>query len=187
MARAPAGVKDVVWRHSANPVIGRRPLPDVLGIYNSAVVPFGDGFAAVFRLEDRTRFPRLHMGWSDDGLQWHIEPSPIVCNRPDDGDGRRRLRLRPARVKIEDKYYITWCGGHNGPTISVASDDRLPEVHAARQRLPPAQSQRRAVSAADRRQVLHAEPAQRQRPHAVRRHLHQPKPRPDPLGQCTAR
>ena len=74
----PAGLKDVVWRHSANPVIGRRPLPDVLGIYNSAVVPFGDGFAAVFRLEDRTRFPRLHMGWSDDGLQWHIEPAPIV-------------------------------------------------------------------------------------------------------------
>lgn len=118
----PAGVKDVVWRHSANPVIGRRPLPDVLGIYNSAVVPFGDGFAAVFRLEDRTRFPRLHMGWSDDGLQWHIEPKPIVFdNRPGDGDEVSDYAYDPRVVKIEDKYYITWCGGTNGPTISVAT------------------------------------------------------------------
>jgi beta-1,4-mannooligosaccharide/beta-1,4-mannosyl-N-acetylglucosamine phosphorylase len=118
----PAGLKDVVWRHSTNPVIGRRPLPDVLGIYNSAVVPFGDGFAAVFRLEDRTRFPRLHMGWSDDGLQWHIEPKPIVFqNRPGDGDEVSDYAYDPRVVKIEDKYYITWCGGTNGPTISVAT------------------------------------------------------------------
>ena len=27
----------------------------------------------------------------------------------------------PRVCKIEDTYYITWCGGHNGPTISVAS------------------------------------------------------------------
>jgi beta-1,4-mannooligosaccharide/beta-1,4-mannosyl-N-acetylglucosamine phosphorylase len=118
----PAGVRDVVWRHSDNPVIGRRPLPDVLGIYNSAVTPFGDGFAAVFRLEDRTRFPRLHMGWSDDGLQWHIEPAPIVFrNKPDDLDEVSDYAYDPRVVKIDDKYYISWCGGHNGPTISIAS------------------------------------------------------------------
>jgi beta-1,4-mannooligosaccharide/beta-1,4-mannosyl-N-acetylglucosamine phosphorylase len=118
----PAGVRDVVWRHAGNPVIGRRPLPDVLGIYNSAVVPFGDGFAAVFRLEDRTRFPRLHMGWSDDGLQWHIEPAPIVfANRPDEEIDVSDYAYDPRVVKIEDKYYITWCGGHNGPTISIAT------------------------------------------------------------------
>ena len=51
----PADCQDVVWRHTGNPVIGRRPLPDVLGIYNSAVVPYGDGFAGAFRVEDRTR------------------------------------------------------------------------------------------------------------------------------------
>jgi beta-1,4-mannooligosaccharide/beta-1,4-mannosyl-N-acetylglucosamine phosphorylase len=117
----PAGSHDVVWRHSGNPVIGRRPLPDVLGIYNSAVVAFGDGFAGVFRVEDRTRFPRLHMGWSDDGLQWHIEPAPVkFANRPDDGMDVSDYAYDPRVVKIEDKYYISWCGGHNGPTISMA-------------------------------------------------------------------
>jgi beta-1,4-mannooligosaccharide/beta-1,4-mannosyl-N-acetylglucosamine phosphorylase len=118
----PAGIRDVVWRHAGNPVIDRRPLPDVLGIYNSAVVPYGDGFAAVFRLEDRTRFPRLHMGWSDDGLQWHIEPASIVfANRPDEKTDVSDYAYDPRVVKIDDKYYITWCGGHNGPTISIAT------------------------------------------------------------------
>ncbi|RIK75696.1 MAG: glycosidase [Planctomycetota bacterium] len=118
----PAGLRDVVWRHSGNPVIGRRPLPDVLGIYNSAVVPFGDGFAAVFRLEDRTRFPHLHMGWSDDGLTWHIEPKPIAfATSADDAADASDYAYDPRVVKIEEKYYITWCGGHNGPTISIAS------------------------------------------------------------------
>ena len=52
-------------------------MPGVQGIYNSAVAPFGDGFVGVFRLEKRDRFPHLHVGWSDDGLDWHIEPEPI--------------------------------------------------------------------------------------------------------------
>src|SRR5690606_15108351 len=104
----PAGVHDIVWRHAGNPVIGRRPLPDVIGIYDSPVIAFADGCAAVGRQEDRTRFPRLHMGWSDDGLQWHIEPKPIVFdNRPDEAIGASDYAYDPRVVKIEDKYYIT--------------------------------------------------------------------------------
>ena len=36
----PAGNPDIMWRYDANPVVGRRPLPRVTGIYNSAVVPW---------------------------------------------------------------------------------------------------------------------------------------------------
>ncbi len=57
-------------------------MPGAQGIYNSAVVPYGDGFAGVFRVELRSRYPHLHTGWSEDGLVWHIEPQPI----PFDGD-----------------------------------------------------------------------------------------------------
>jgi beta-1,4-mannooligosaccharide/beta-1,4-mannosyl-N-acetylglucosamine phosphorylase len=123
----PAGTKDVVWRHSDNPVIGRRPMPDVMGVYNSAVVAYGDGFVGVFRLEDRTRFPRLHVGWSNDGLDWHIEPDPIRMGPSGDKSLQSAAvavadyAYDPRVVWIEDRYYVTWCGGHNGPTISVAS------------------------------------------------------------------
>jgi beta-1,4-mannooligosaccharide/beta-1,4-mannosyl-N-acetylglucosamine phosphorylase len=107
----PAGSKEVVWRHRGNPILSRKPATEIQGIYNSAVVPFGDGYAGVFRTEDYSRFPRLHVGWSDNGTDWQIEPEPIVFSNQ---------AYDPRVVKIEDKYYVTWCGGHNGPTISVA-------------------------------------------------------------------
>ncbi len=117
----PAGSQSVMWRHTGNPVIDRHHMPGAQGIYNSAVLPYGDGFAGVFRVELRTRFPLLHCGWSDDGLAWHIEPEPIVFqNQPEQ---RIDYAYDPRVCKIEDKYYITWCGGHNGPTISVAETD----------------------------------------------------------------
>lgn len=118
----PAGSHDLFWRHSANPVIGRRHIPGALGIYNSAVVPFGDGFAGVFRVELQSRFPHLHSGWSEDGLAWHIEPNPLVFDESiAHGGGEEDYAYDPRVCKIGDTYYITWCGGHNGPTISVAS------------------------------------------------------------------
>jgi beta-1,4-mannooligosaccharide/beta-1,4-mannosyl-N-acetylglucosamine phosphorylase len=116
----PAGYGDVLWRHSANPIIDRHFMPGVQGIYNSAVAPFGDGFVGVFRVEKRSRFPHLHVGWSDDGLDWHIQPEPIRFASGDDGDPAD-YAYDPRVCKIDGKYYITWCGGHNGPTISIAT------------------------------------------------------------------
>ena len=39
----PEGCSDVMWRYSKNPVIGRYHIPSSNSIFNSAVVPFGDG------------------------------------------------------------------------------------------------------------------------------------------------
>lgn len=118
----PAGSHDVMWRYTANPIIGRHHLPGVQGIYNSAVAPYGDGFVGVFRLEKRDRFPHLHVGWSDDGLEWHIEPSAIEFSKGDPGLASD-YAYDPRVCKIEGTYYITWCGGYNGPTISIAATD----------------------------------------------------------------
>lgn len=114
----PAGSDEVVWRFRGNPVLGRKPAPGIQGIYNSAVTPFGDGFAGVFRTEDHTRFPRLHVGWSEDGIEWQIEPKPLeFSNHPfDPADYAYDPRVTP----IDGEYIIQWCGGHNGPTISLA-------------------------------------------------------------------
>ena len=49
----PEGCKDVMWRYSANPVIGRYHIPSSNSIFNSAVVPFNDGYAGVFRCDNR--------------------------------------------------------------------------------------------------------------------------------------
>ncbi|GBL19599.1 1,4-beta-mannosyl-N-acetylglucosamine phosphorylase [Anaerolineaceae bacterium] len=49
----PANSLDVVWRYSANPVIARNLIPTSNSIFNSAVVPYGGGFAGVFRCDNK--------------------------------------------------------------------------------------------------------------------------------------
>ena len=49
----PKGSNEVMWRYSGNPIIPRDLLPDSNSIFNSAVVPFGKGFAGVFRCDDK--------------------------------------------------------------------------------------------------------------------------------------
>jgi len=117
----PADSEEIVWRHLDNPVIGRNFVPGAQGIYNSAVIPFGDGFAGVFRYEKKCRYPRLHSGFSEDGLHWHIEPQPIKFAGDPEVVGKDDYAYDPRVTKIDDTYYITWCGGHEGPTISLAS------------------------------------------------------------------
>ena len=74
----PAGSKEVMWRYTQNPIIGRHALSTSNSIFNSAVVPFKKGkynYAGVFRCDDTNRRMRIHVGFSVDGLRWEIEES----------------------------------------------------------------------------------------------------------------
>jgi beta-1,4-mannooligosaccharide/beta-1,4-mannosyl-N-acetylglucosamine phosphorylase len=115
----PEDCSDVVWRSSRNPVIPRDLLSRSNSIFNSAVVPFGDGFAGVFRVDDRRRAMRVHSGKSRDGIHWEIEEDPIafICDTPE--IARFEYRYDPRVCWIEDRYYVTWCNGYHGPTIGV--------------------------------------------------------------------
>jgi len=114
----PGNSSAILWRHEANPIIGRHHMPGVQGIYNSAVVPFEDRFAGVFRVEDQTRFPRLHVGFSDDGLSWDIDRQPIeYTNEPFHPSD---YAYDPRVCCLEGQFIVHWCGGRNGPTISLA-------------------------------------------------------------------
>ena len=162
----PAGCARCMWRHAANPIIGRHHLPGVQGIYNSAVAPFGDGFVGVFRLEKTDRFPHLHVGWSDDGLDWHIEPKPIHFASGDPGLASD-YAYDPRRLQNRSDVL------HHLVRRALRADDQrrrdegLSALRSARERVPSVQSQRRAFPAENQREILHAQPAERQRPHAL--------------------
>jgi beta-1,4-mannooligosaccharide/beta-1,4-mannosyl-N-acetylglucosamine phosphorylase len=120
----PAGSERLLWRSSRNPIVGPGHVPRANSIFNSAVVPFGDGYAGVFRVDDRSRAMNLHAGRSADGLDWEIDPAPI---RFVAADGRvpeiqeTFLHAYDPRVTwLEDRYYVTWCNGYHGPTIGIA-------------------------------------------------------------------
>jgi beta-1,4-mannooligosaccharide/beta-1,4-mannosyl-N-acetylglucosamine phosphorylase len=113
------GCSQVVWRSANNPIITRDAVPDTNSIFNSAVVPFKDGFAGVFRCDDTARVMQLHAGVSQNGVQWEIEPKRIQFNCEDDEIGRFVYGYDPRVCWLEDRYYVTWCNGYHGPTIGV--------------------------------------------------------------------
>jgi beta-1,4-mannooligosaccharide/beta-1,4-mannosyl-N-acetylglucosamine phosphorylase len=114
-----AGSRDVVWRYRGNPIIPRDLIPSANSIFNSAVVPFGDGFAGVFRCDNKKREMNIHRGVSADGIHWQIEDEPIAWLCDDPEIARFQYRYDPRVVWLEDRYYVTWCNGYHGPTIGV--------------------------------------------------------------------
>jgi beta-1,4-mannooligosaccharide/beta-1,4-mannosyl-N-acetylglucosamine phosphorylase len=119
----PAGCTDVVWRSKNNPVIPRNLMPWTNSIFNSAVIPFHQGFKGVFRVENRAKFSALYAGKSPDGLKWKIEDWPIQFTKSPYGKDRAAWGYDPRVTLIEGRYYITWCNDFHGPTIGLAYTD----------------------------------------------------------------
>lgn len=125
----PEGCRNVMWRYDRNPIIPRDLLPDSNSIFNSAVVPFDGRYAGVFRCDDTNRRMTLHVGFSDNGIDWRIEPEPLRFQCEDSEIGEWVYGYDPRVVKIDDRYYVTWCNGYHGPTIGVAWTDDFRTFH----------------------------------------------------------
>jgi beta-1,4-mannooligosaccharide/beta-1,4-mannosyl-N-acetylglucosamine phosphorylase len=113
----PEGCADVMWRYSKNPVIDRYAIPTSNSIFNSAVVPFGDGYAGVFRCDNKSVQMNIFAGFSKDGINWEIEHEPIVFKAGNTEMIESEYKYDPRVTWIEDRYWITWCNGYHGPTI----------------------------------------------------------------------
>jgi beta-1,4-mannooligosaccharide/beta-1,4-mannosyl-N-acetylglucosamine phosphorylase len=115
----PADNDDVVWRSTQNPIIPRNLLPTSNSIFNSAVVPYEDGFAGVFRVDNKKREMNIHSGKSADAISWELSPEPIDFVCEDEDIAPFAYRYDPRVCWLEDRYYVTWCNGYHGPTIGV--------------------------------------------------------------------
>ena len=120
----PHGSSDVLWRSSRNPIVGPGHVPRANSIFNSAVAPFGDGYAGVFRVDDTSRAMNLHAGRSADGVEWELNPEPIRFVPADERVAEIQdefvYAYDPRVTWLEDRYYVTWCNGYHGPTIGIA-------------------------------------------------------------------
>lgn len=125
----PQGSQEVVWRYSRNPIIPRNPFYGANSTFNSAAVAFNGKFAGVFRCDSTAREMQIHVGFSDDGINWDIKPDRIRFNNPDPEVTRWEYGYDPRVVWIEDRYYVTWCNGYHGPTIGVAWTKDFKEFH----------------------------------------------------------
>ena len=125
----PANTRTPFWRYDANPIIGRDGNARSNSVFNSAVVPFKDGFAGVFRCDSLSISMDIFAGFSKDGLHWDIEDTPIHLVGDDPEVTTREYRYDPRVCYMDGKYYVTWCNGYHGPTIGIAWTDDFKTFH----------------------------------------------------------
>lgn len=105
----PEGYKYPVWRYDGNPIITRDNLYGANSIFNSAVVPYGDGFAGVFRVDNISRDHTLVVGYSKDAINWELQEEVIFRG------------YDPRLCEIDGKYYLSWVNlTPQGTTIGIA-------------------------------------------------------------------
>ena len=117
----PEGLKDApIWRYTENPVIGRNPVKGVARIFNSAVMPYEGEFIGVFRGEQTNGIPYIYMGRSKDAIHWDFDENKINFVDEDGNPFMPVYAYDPRLVKVEDTYYIIWCGDFYGAAIGMA-------------------------------------------------------------------
>jgi beta-1,4-mannooligosaccharide/beta-1,4-mannosyl-N-acetylglucosamine phosphorylase len=109
-----------MWRYSKNPIIPRDLTLRSNSIFNSAVVPFEDGFAGVFRCDCTARLMNIHAGKSKDGINWKIDDEPIKFIKTDPELPDSEYKYDPRVIFIEDRWYVIWCNGYHGPCLGLA-------------------------------------------------------------------
>ena len=168
----PAGSKEVMWRYSANPIIGRDALSTSNSVFNSAVVPFKKGkynYAGVFRCDDTNRRMRIHAGFSVDGIDWDIREEDFNLVGGDAEISEWAYGYDPRVAQIGDKYYVTWCNGYHGPTIGVAWTEDFETFHQLENAFIP--FNRNGVLFPRKIGGKFAFASERQRAYGVRRHF----------------
>ncbi|MEL7269401.1 MAG: glycoside hydrolase family 130 protein [Bacteroidota bacterium] len=115
----PKGNMDVLWRYTENPIIQRNAIPTSNSVFNSAVVPFEEGYAGVFRCDNKAVQMNIFAGFSPNGMDWEINPEPIAFKEGNTSMLESAYKYDPRVTFIEDRYWITWCNGYHGPTIGI--------------------------------------------------------------------
>ncbi|MFA9396711.1 MAG: glycosylase [Clostridiaceae bacterium] len=112
-----------VWRYSANPIVNRNPVKNVSRIFNSAVVPYKGEFIGVFRAETVNGRPHLHLGYSEDAIDWKIEEEKIEFVDESGKPYQPLYAYDPRLVKVEGTYYIIWCTDFYGAALGIAKTE----------------------------------------------------------------
>lgn len=115
----PQTCSDVMWRYSKNPIIDWNPIPTAGRVYNSAIVPFKNGFAGVFRGDQKNGRATLFSGFSKDGITIDLDPNPIQWVDENGKPAPTSYSYDPRVLEIDGTFFITWCDDMKGPSIGL--------------------------------------------------------------------
>ena len=114
-------------RYDGNPIIGRDGNKRSNSVFNSAVVPYGDGFAGVFRCDSLSISMDIFAGFSKDGIHWTID------DRAHPSGGRRPGGHQP-RVPLPTPASARWTANITSPgaTATMAPPSAWPGPRISR-------------------------------------------------------
>lgn len=133
----PDGCRDTVWRFSGNPVLDWNPIPTAARVFNSAMVPFQNAFAGVFRGDRKNGRATLFAGTSRDGITIELCPDPIEWLDEKGSPDPTSYAYDPRVVEIEGIYYINWCDDMHGPSIGMGKTEDFKTFIRMPNPLPP--------------------------------------------------
>jgi len=112
----------VFKRYKGNPIITAKAVPRANSIHNSAIVEFNGKYAGIFRVDEIDFNFTMHVGFSDDAINWKIDPDVIKMDCDDEYLETTERTYDPRLTKIYDTYYFTWCiDSPQGPCIGMAT------------------------------------------------------------------
>jgi beta-1,4-mannooligosaccharide/beta-1,4-mannosyl-N-acetylglucosamine phosphorylase len=82
-------------------------------------MPYENAFVGIFRADQKNGRATLFFGRSRDALEWKIEPDPIEWLNENGHPNPTSYAYDPRLVKIEGRYYITWCDDMHGASIGL--------------------------------------------------------------------
>lgn len=115
----PSGFEGIVWRYDQNPIIERNPTKQTARVFNSAVLPYGNGFSGIFRADHNDGKARLHVGSSKDGIKWDITDEPIHWRDEEGRSYQPNYAYDPRLTEIDGVYYIVWCTDFGGASLGL--------------------------------------------------------------------
>jgi len=112
---------EFIWRYKANPLFDMNK-NEFWHICNSAVAIKDGKYVGVFRVEEKTGRPMLVYGESVDGKKWNLDSEEIKLIQEDGTElvTQKEYCYDPRLIKLEEEYYIVFCGDINGPSVYTA-------------------------------------------------------------------
>ena len=100
----------VFKRYEHNPIVTAANVPRANSIHNRAIVRFNGAYAGVFRVDEIDLCYRLHVGSSDDGIRWDIDPDPITMTSDDPDITVSDHSYDPRLQEIDEGWLLIYHG-----------------------------------------------------------------------------
>ena len=114
-------MEDVVKRYPGNPIITPEMIPGANAVFNSAVVRYGEKYAAILRVETKKGYQSMRVAWSDDGIHFDVQPGEVLVPAEEPFLTYEEAIYDPRITQIGDIYYICYAAENRyGCQVSVS-------------------------------------------------------------------